>query len=222
MLSNSNLSYVDYGSECNSYFRYNEKNKIQKKNRSYKKNIKKFIIEKQSEIKNKFDKIDKLLCDISKIDTLLRNKCTNIFITIVFYIMIISQLVKYLNVFLRIKSFNHVQKLRQISVSWYILVWMLTSVHVGAQRDTIINLRQGPVQGMSVRTTGDNREVYAFLGIPYAKPPIRDLRFKAAQEHERWTDTLTADTFGAACPQPYLTGVEISEDCLTLNIWIPE
>src|SRR5258705_7574272 len=64
--------------------------------------------------------------------------------------------------------------------------------------------------------------IRAFKGIPYAKPPTGDLRFRPTQPAERWPGILVADRFGSVCPQ--IAGankVEGSEDCLTLNIWTP-
>ncbi|XP_064111644.1 cholinesterase-like isoform X2 [Macrobrachium nipponense] len=90
----------------------------------------------------------------------------------------------------------------------------------GAAQDTTIKLRQGTIQG--VKQESNNRNIYAYLGIPYAKPPVGDRRFKPPQRHDGWTTTKYATEFGAACPQPFLTGVKISEDCLTLNVWIPQ
>ncbi|KAK8744333.1 hypothetical protein OTU49_000751, partial [Cherax quadricarinatus] len=87
-------------------------------------------------------------------------------------------------------------------------------------QDSSIKLRQGTVQG--VVREASNREIYAYLGIPYALPPVGNLRFKPPQRHNGWNSTLYAHEMGAACPQPFLMGVQISEDCLTLNVWIPE
>ncbi|XP_063593204.1 acetylcholinesterase-like isoform X1 [Penaeus indicus] len=89
-----------------------------------------------------------------------------------------------------------------------------------AAQDTSIRLRQGTVQGIVTRS--NHRPIYAYLGIPYAKPPVNELRFKPPERHEGWSATLYAKAFEAACPQPFLTGVQTSEDCLTLNVWIPE
>jgi para-nitrobenzyl esterase len=68
--------------------------------------------------------------------------------------------------------------------------------------------------------------VVAFLGIPYAKPPVGELRFAPPVPGEPWEDTLNAMDFGPACPQPEIDpsdvmNWEINEDCLTLNVWTP-
>jgi len=74
--------------------------------------------------------------------------------------------------------------------------------------------------------------VRAYKGIPFAKPPVGDLRWRAPQPATPWSGTLVADKFGAICAQPdplggnsiftqlFFTPIEPrSEDCLYLNIW---
>lgn len=75
-----------------------------------------------------------------------------------------------------------------------------------------------------------------YKGIPYAKPPVGGLRFLEPQEPEPWEGIFQADTFQAKCPQepsgyPLYTKEfysdpeylrEDSEDCLYLNIWVPD
>lgn len=66
--------------------------------------------------------------------------------------------------------------------------------------------------------------VWAYLGIPYAAPPVGDLRWREPQPVEPWEGVLSCCEFGPACPQPetpiYDVGVT-SEDCLQLNVWTP-
>lgn len=63
-----------------------------------------------------------------------------------------------------------------------------------------------------------------FLGIPYAEPPIGNERFRPPLKKGAWDGTFPADSFGPACPQrnlgTFVLGTdEMSEDCLSLNIW---
>lgn len=64
-----------------------------------------------------------------------------------------------------------------------------------------------------------------FLGVPYAAPPIGDLRWKAPADAPRWTGVLDATKFGSPCVQagPAIGGQAIvgSEDCLYLNVYRP-
>ena len=71
--------------------------------------------------------------------------------------------------------------------------------------------------------------VRVFKGIPYAEPPVGDLRWRPPQPVEPWTGVRDGSQLGAECPQTqYATGsVYIrparaqSEDCLFLNVWTP-
>jgi para-nitrobenzyl esterase len=80
----------------------------------------------------------------------------------------------------------------------------------------------GAIRG---RQTGN---VTAWLGIPYARPPIGALRLRAPEPVEPWHDVRDARQFGEASLQrhagavskPFL-GPTVGEDCLSLNIWSP-
>jgi para-nitrobenzyl esterase len=71
--------------------------------------------------------------------------------------------------------------------------------------------------------------IRAFKGIPYATPPVSELRWKATVPAARWEGVRKAKAFGKACLQPppnpnsvyYGGGLAVSEDCLTLNVWAP-
>ncbi len=85
----------------------------------------------------------------------------------------------------------------------------------------VVKTRTGAVQGV---TEGES---IAYRGIAYARPPVGDLRWRAPQPADRWTDVRVADQFGPDCMQiPFKAdaaplGVKPSEDCLYLNIWTP-
>lgn len=66
-------------------------------------------------------------------------------------------------------------------------------------------------------TDGESR---VFRGIPYAKPPVGDLRWRPPQELPPWNDAIDATKPGAHCPQRRHQETS-SEDCLTLNIYAP-
>jgi para-nitrobenzyl esterase len=69
--------------------------------------------------------------------------------------------------------------------------------------------------------------VHAFLGIPYAAPPLGDLRWKPPGPAAKWSGIRKATEFGAHCMQGKVFGdmnfrdAGGSEDCLTLNVWVP-
>lgn len=59
-----------------------------------------------------------------------------------------------------------------------------------------------------------------YKGIPYAAPPVGELRFRPPALPVAWTDPRRFDDFGPACPQSE-SDEDTSEDCLTLNVWTP-
>jgi len=69
--------------------------------------------------------------------------------------------------------------------------------------------------------------VDAFVGIPYAAPPVGNLRWRPPVPTEGWSGTRTAVAFGNDCPQVRIpndatpSDQPMSEDCLTLNVWRP-
>ncbi len=75
-------------------------------------------------------------------------------------------------------------------------------------------------------TSETGRTVSAFIGIPFASPPVGDLRFRAPQKVTPWNETLLTQNQRAKCPQiDSFTGstvVEGDEDCLYVNVYVPE
>ena len=74
--------------------------------------------------------------------------------------------------------------------------------------------------------------VTAYLGIPYAAPPVGDRRWRAPQPVAHWDGVRKADQFGTSCMQnqagsrlpwteEFMTQGPIGEDCLFLNVWTP-
>src|SRR5262245_34639636 len=79
----------------------------------------------------------------------------------------------------------------------------------------VVATDRGSVRGV---LTGSS---YAFKGIPYAAPPVGELRFKPPAEASCWSEVREASEFGSECPQYGDTGFVGNEDCLTLNVWTP-
>jgi para-nitrobenzyl esterase len=83
-----------------------------------------------------------------------------------------------------------------------------------------IKLDDGELQGVAV-----NDEVRGFFGIPYAKPPVGALRWKAPQKNDSWSGVREAKEFGGRCAQPASMVPAAprteNEDCLYLNVWTP-
>jgi len=86
-------------------------------------------------------------------------------------------------------------------------------------------------QIQNVKSTGGQLQgvvadgVASFKGIPFAAPPVGDLRWKAPQPAKGWTGVKYADTYAPGCMQdPSMAkmvgaSVSVSEDCLNLNVW---
>ncbi|CAI6351175.1 unnamed protein product [Macrosiphum euphorbiae] len=85
-------------------------------------------------------------------------------------------------------------------------------------------LEQGALQGLQNKTLLSNTPYVSFLGIPYAKPPVGDLRFKAPVKHPGWSGVLEAISEGDKCMQFAIMKNHIigSEDCLYLNVLVPQ
>ena len=85
-----------------------------------------------------------------------------------------------------------------------------------------VKTRLGAVEGK------DDGKVKTFLGIPYAAPPVGDLRWKAPVPAAQWSGVKKATEFGSHCMQGKIYGDMVfhdpgaSEDCLTLNVWVPD
>lgn len=78
--------------------------------------------------------------------------------------------------------------------------------------------------GRAEGITGKDPKITVFRGIPYAKPPVGELRFRPPAEPESWEGTRRFDTFSKSCIQSKWPGedrMETAEDCLVLNLYTP-
>ena len=75
-----------------------------------------------------------------------------------------------------------------------------------------------------LETSGLFHEFYSFRGIPYASPPIGDLRFRNPKAFEPWEGVRDAERHGNHCPNEGIGGIGAGgdEDCLFLNIYTPD
>src|SRR5512143_3506697 len=97
-------------------------------------------------------------------------------------------------------------------------------------------LLAGPALADQVRTANGVLEstaaprdgVRSFKGVPFARPPVGDLRWREPQPPADWTGVRNADKFGPRCMQRtgpmadyWFRSDGMSEDCLYLNVWTP-
>ncbi len=82
--------------------------------------------------------------------------------------------------------------------------------------------------GVVESTVAPSAGVRSFKGIPFAQPPVGDLRWREPQPVKNWTGVRNADKFGPRCMQRTGPGADywfrsdgMSEDCLYLNVWTP-
>src|SRR5216683_5875403 len=86
----------------------------------------------------------------------------------------------------------------------------------------VVSIGTGQLQGSS------EVGITSFKGIPYATPPVGDLRWEPPQPAARWSGVRPAKDFGHDCMQVSTRSVAAprrtvaSEDCLYLNVWVPE
>ncbi|RZJ96282.1 MAG: carboxylesterase family protein, partial [Brevundimonas sp.] len=92
-----------------------------------------------------------------------------------------------------------------------------------AQTSPVVTAPAGAVRGVA------DGDILSFKGIPFAAPPVGEMRWRPPAPAAGWEGVRDATRFGAACiqPTPYVQSIysadlgRTSEDCLTLNVWTP-
>ncbi|HTW79439.1 MAG TPA: carboxylesterase/lipase family protein [Terracidiphilus sp.] len=115
-------------------------------------------------------------------------------------------------------------RLRLLVVCFAALPCFLLAFSAAASADPLtVKTAQGKVHGKTI----NDGKVRAFLGLPYAAPPVGDLRWKAPQPPASWKKTRNATNFGHHCVQGRVFDDMVfqdageSEDCLYLNVYAP-
>ena len=95
---------------------------------------------------------------------------------------------------------------------------------VGCSQPTaglVVDIDTGSLKGVL------HDDVVAFKGIPFAAPPVGELRWRPPKPPAAWAGVRSAESYGAFCAQRraeilWFELTEMSEDCLTLNVWTPD
>ena len=104
----------------------------------------------------------------------------------------------------------------------WIVTLTLAAIVLSTAAAQTVRTAQGEAKGKLI----NDGKVRAFLGLPYAAPPVGPLRFKAPEPPSNWTGLRDATQFGARCEQWHIWNDYIfldpgpSEDCLFLNVYV--
>ncbi|KAK5646892.1 hypothetical protein RI129_005356 [Pyrocoelia pectoralis] len=100
----------------------------------------------------------------------------------------------------------------------------ISSLLLSVNSNPHVQIRQGTLKG-SIQETWGGTTFLAFQSIPYAEPPVGNLRFQAPKPGKPWEGVLDATKTHVACPQVAIFAYNIttpeSEDCLFLNVYTP-
>ncbi|KAL1763637.1 acylcarnitine hydrolase-like [Sigmodon hispidus] len=120
-------------------------------------------------------------------------------------------------------------------VFWLLLLLLHVQGQDPSEANPIRNTHTGQVQGSFIQVNDTKAGVQRFLGIPFAKPPVGQLRFAPPEAPEPWSGVRDGTSYPAICLQNVdmmnLEGLKklkknmppmpMSEDCLHLNIYTP-
>ena len=109
-------------------------------------------------------------------------------------------------------------------------IFILTLISQLKAEQVLVKTNLGQIQGKVETVINSEKRYAAFTSIPYAKPPVGNLRFKDPQMASAWQGTLEATGKPPQCPQLGLDpqrltqnpdDVQGQEDCLYLNVYMP-
>jgi para-nitrobenzyl esterase len=108
--------------------------------------------------------------------------------------------------------------LATVAIGWCAMASGVAHAQTPA-RTSVVHSSAGDLQGLVADGGGE------FLGIPYAAPPVGDLRWQPPHDAPRWLPTLQATKFANTCVQPQrgvFAAPSNTEDCLYLNVFTPD
>lgn len=123
-------------------------------------------------------------------------------------------------------TMQKLQRVCELTFAGVLLSWAPASAQApGASANTAalaVRVADGPLRGISLPSG-----VRAFRGIPFAAPPVGELRWRPPRPSSPWRGERIADRFGNQCMQArqyadmMFRNAGVSEDCLYLNVWTP-
>jgi para-nitrobenzyl esterase len=111
--------------------------------------------------------------------------------------------------------------MRRLMMQWTLLALIMMIGSISAQQNTRVTIDTGDIEGTAANG------IIAFKGIPFAAPPVGDLRWRAPQPAAKWSGVRPANAYGHDCMQEPFggdaapLGTPPAEDCLVVNVWTP-
>lgn len=118
-------------------------------------------------------------------------------------------------------------KMKKISILNFVIVHILISKLVNCEIPKTVVTKSGPIEGVQYVEPYTKKNLLEFRKIPFAMPPVGKRRFKHAIPYGKWILKLDATKFGPSCYQTlknsalFLPTRDVSENCLFLNIYVP-
>jgi para-nitrobenzyl esterase len=109
--------------------------------------------------------------------------------------------------------------MRKSRIAEFLIIAVLVLAPFAQSQIQSVKVAEGQLQGVAVNG------VSSFKGIPFASPPVGDLRWKAPEPAKAWTGIRKADAYASGCMQDASmvqmvgSSASVSEDCLYLNVW---
>nr|QYA71948.1 carboxylesterase [Anoplophora glabripennis]QYA72000.1 carboxylesterase [Anoplophora glabripennis] len=98
----------------------------------------------------------------------------------------------------------------------FLFLHILVLQNEAKENDLVVTIKNGKVMGGKNTTVDNKKTYYSFRGIPYAEPPLGDLRFSPPVPRKNWTGILNATVDRSICVQKKIEG---SEDCLFISVY---
>jgi para-nitrobenzyl esterase len=110
---------------------------------------------------------------------------------------------------------------------FFMATLLSSTAEAQSKNSAVTGLKQAKTANGMLEGTAEKSGVVSFKGVPFAQPPVGDLRWKEPQPAKNWQGVRKADKFGPRAMQRAIFGDMgfrsngMSEDCLYLNVWTP-